>query len=80
MFQSESIHLSEWRHLAFIDVNSAGRDFVVGDIHGYFHALERLLDQVDFDASACAEMTAGHLEDVWESNGWDWWVSEASML
>ncbi len=29
--------------------NTEGRDFVVGDIHGYFHVLETLLDRVGFD-------------------------------
>jgi serine/threonine protein phosphatase 1 len=33
----------------FFSRNSRGRDFVVGDIHGHFTALETLLHKVEFD-------------------------------
>ena len=41
--------------------NARGRDFVVGDVHGHFDTLERLLEAVDFDASADRLFSVGDL-------------------
>jgi serine/threonine protein phosphatase 1 len=43
--------------------NTAGRDFVVGDIHGCFSLLRRLLDMVNFDEAADRLIAAGDLVD-----------------
>lgn len=43
--------------------NLRGRDFVVGDVHGHFELLERLLDQVAFDPAADRLFGAGDLVD-----------------
>ena len=44
-------------------LNTQGRDFVVGDIHGYFHTLEWLLDRIGFDKSADRLFSVGDLID-----------------
>jgi serine/threonine protein phosphatase 1 len=43
--------------------NTAGRDFAVGDIHGYFSVLQRLLDSIGFDPSADRLFSVGDLVD-----------------
>lgn len=43
--------------------NEQGRDFVVGDIHGYFQTLERLLEAIGFDASVDRLFSIGDLID-----------------
>lgn len=43
--------------------NPRGRDFVVGDVHGHFELLERLLDRVGFDTAADRLFAAGDLVD-----------------
>lgn len=43
--------------------NMRGRDFVVGDVHGHFELLERLLERVDFNTSADRLFAAGDLVD-----------------
>ena len=43
--------------------NQLGRDFVVGDVHGHFELLQRLLDRVGFDPSADRLFAAGDLVD-----------------
>ncbi|WP_447744488.1 metallophosphoesterase [Pseudomonas nicosulfuronedens] len=43
--------------------NLRGRDFVVGDVHGHFELLQRLLDQVGFDPAADRLFAAGDLVD-----------------
>lgn len=43
--------------------NLHGRDFVVGDVHGHFELLQRLLDQVGFDPAADRLFGAGDLVD-----------------
>ena len=50
-------------HIPRIDANPAGRDFVAGDVHGEFPALERLLDQVGFDAGRDRLFALGDLID-----------------
>lgn len=43
--------------------NPAGRDFVVGDIHGHFDVLERLLEHIGFDRQADRLFSVGDLID-----------------
>lgn len=43
--------------------NLRGRDFVVGDVHGHFELLERLLERVTFDTAADRLFAAGDLVD-----------------
>lgn len=43
--------------------NEQGRDFVVGDIHGYFQTLERLLEAIGFDVSVDRLFSVGDLID-----------------
>jgi len=43
--------------------NTHGRDFVVGDIHGCFHALETELRLIDFDESKDRLFSVGDLVD-----------------
>ncbi|WP_207885788.1 metallophosphoesterase [Pseudomonas sp. 30_B] len=43
--------------------NLRGRDFVVGDVHGHFELLERLLQRVAFDTAADRLFAAGDLVD-----------------
>lgn len=43
--------------------NRRGRDFVVGDVHGHFELLQRLLDRVGFDVGADRLFAAGDLVD-----------------
>ena len=47
----------------FFGKNSRGREFVVGDIHGSFSALERLLQRIDFDPEADRVFSVGDLID-----------------
>jgi serine/threonine protein phosphatase 1 len=44
-------------------INAKGRDFAVGDIHGYFSRLEEALRKVDFDAEADRLFSVGDLID-----------------
>lgn len=46
-----------------IECNRAGRDFVVGDIHGYFHVLEALLEHIGFDRHCDRLFSVGDLID-----------------
>ena len=43
--------------------NLQGRDFVVGDIHGYFHLFEQLLVEINFDDSRDRMISVGDLID-----------------
>lgn len=47
----------------FFTRNPNGRDFVVGDIHGHFSALESLLGQVNFDGRRDRLFSVGDLID-----------------
>jgi serine/threonine protein phosphatase 1 len=47
----------------FFGKNSCGRDFVVGDIHGSFSALEQLLQRLNFDADCDRVFSVGDLID-----------------
>lgn len=46
-----------------IPANTAGRDFAVGDIHGHFELLDRLLDGVGFDPGRDRLFSVGDLVD-----------------
>ena len=46
-----------------LSANGNGRDFVVGDIHGHFTALEILLDSVEFDRESDRLFSTGDLID-----------------
>ena len=43
------------------EANAVGRDFVVGDVHGHFETLEKLLESVRFDASCDRLFSVGDL-------------------
>ena len=43
------------------DENRSGRDFVVGDVHGHFPTLKRLLEEVSFDARVDRLFSVGGL-------------------
>lgn len=45
------------------NVNSEGRDFVVGDVHGCFSLLRKLLKSVEFDAAKDRLFSVGDLVD-----------------
>ncbi|WGZ95822.1 MAG: metallophosphoesterase [Candidatus Thiothrix putei] len=47
----------------FFGKNARGRDFVVGDIHGSFSALERLLRRINFNPEADRVFSVGDLID-----------------
>lgn len=47
----------------FFNRNQRGRDFVVGDIHGHFSALEMLLLQVNFDPEHDRVFSVGDMID-----------------
>ena len=49
--------------VARFGINSHGRDFVVGDIHGMFSYLETLLDQVEFKPREDRLFSVGDLVD-----------------
>lgn len=66
-------------HLGFFDVNTAGRDFVVGDVHGHFEMLDALLADIGFTPAVDRLFCTGDLidrgpcsEDVldWLSRPW----------
>ena len=58
-----SIELSKNGHIARVAANTDGRDFVVGDIHGYFNALSDLLHQAGFDEGRDRLFSVGDLID-----------------
>ena len=43
--------------------NAAGRDFVVGDVHGHFATLERALERVGFERTRDRLFSVGDLVD-----------------
>lgn len=45
------------------EINTAGRDFVVGDIHGHFNALDRLLELTRFNPEQDRLFSVGDLVD-----------------
>jgi hypothetical protein len=50
-------------HIQFIDQNTKGRDFIIGDIHGCFDELQKLLSSVAFDHSVDRLISVGDLVD-----------------
>lgn len=44
-------------------INDRGRDFVVGDIHGCFHMLEKALQEIQFDEESDRLFSVGDLVD-----------------
>lgn len=58
-------------------VNTAGRDFAVGDIHGHFTKLQAALDAVGFDPAADRLFSVGDLIDRGpESDQVDAWLAK----
>lgn len=57
------MHNSATPHFKFFPRNPRGRDFVVGDIHGTFSLLERLLRQVNFQPRHDRVFSVGDLID-----------------
>ena len=49
--------------LARFPVNQTGRDFIVGDIHGMFRAMEALMELVSFDEQRDRMFSVGDLVD-----------------
>ena len=49
--------------VAYFGLNTEGRDFVVGDVHGMFWALRGLLADADFDATRDRLFSVGDLVD-----------------
>lgn len=47
----------------FFSRNTRGRDFIVGDIHGHFTALENLLQKVDFNVTKDRLFSVGDMID-----------------
>lgn len=59
------------------NINTAGRDFAVGDIHGHFTRLQAALDAVGFDPTADRLFSVGDLVDRGpESEAVDTWLSK----
>lgn len=52
--------MSKLKHFT---VNTAGRDFAVGDIHGHFTRLQVALDAVSFDPAVDRLFSVGDLVD-----------------
>lgn len=59
------------------DINAAGRDFAVGDIHGYFTKLQAALDAVQFNPAIDRLFSVGDLVDRGpESDQVDVWLAK----
>ncbi|WP_313326972.1 metallophosphoesterase [Pseudomonas qingdaonensis] len=59
------------------EINTAGRDFAVGDIHGHFTRLQRALDAVGFDPATDRLFSVGDLVDRGpESDQVDTWLAK----
>ena len=52
--------MSEYR---MVEMNEAGRDFVVGDIHGMFDRVQEALSKVNFDRDRDRLFSVGDLID-----------------
>ena len=44
-------------------LNDLGRDFIIGDLHGHWSVLERLLEEVSFDKAKDRLFSVGDLVD-----------------
>jgi len=51
------------KHICKLPTNQAGKDYVIGDLHGCYELLERLLDAVGFDKSKDRLFSVGDLID-----------------
>jgi len=49
--------------LRYFGLNTSGRDYVVGDIHGCFHLLDALLERIGFDRDRDRLFSVGDLID-----------------
>ena len=49
--------------IKILEENTLGRDFIVSDIHGCYHYLEKLLEKVDFDYKTDRLISVGDLCD-----------------
>ncbi|MBP5144082.1 metallophosphoesterase, partial [Pseudomonas chlororaphis] len=59
------------------EINTAGRDFAVGDIHGHFTKLQAALDAVQFDPTVDRLFSVGDLVDRGpESADVDTWLAK----
>lgn len=56
------------KHILSLDFNQQGRDFIVGDIHGMFSALDKLLKQVKFNVETDRLISVGDLIDRGEES------------
>ena len=61
--QKASLNNDAYEAVVRFELNKAGRDFVVGDIHGMFTSLQGLLEQVSFDESKDRLFSVGDLVD-----------------
>lgn len=68
--------------VSYHTLNKQGRDFVVGDIHGMFNALDDLLKEIEFDTAIDRLFSVGDLVDrgtesdrVLEYLSYDWFYS-----
>jgi len=50
-------------HILSLDTNQQGRDFIVGDIHGMFSALDTLLEKIKFNPEVDRLISVGDLVD-----------------
>lgn len=50
-------------NIKYFEKNTAGHDFVVGDIHGYFSTLQQQLDEIGFDPKVDRLFSVGDLVD-----------------
>lgn len=60
------MHLTHWT--AHFSMNLQGRDFVVGDIHGMYSHLERLLQKIQFNPKLDRLFSVGDLVDRGDSS------------
>lgn len=46
-----------------LPVNGAGKDFIIGDLHGYYNHLEKLLSHINFDGTKDRLFSVGDIID-----------------
>lgn len=62
--QNKQLHKSiQNNHLHIFEPNTKGRDLVVGDIHGHFEILEKLLKKINFSTTVDRLFSTGDLVD-----------------
>ena len=67
--KNEGVQLDSSGAVVSYPLNEAGRDFIVGDIHGSFTMLERALEKASFDASRDRLFCVGDLVDRGPESG-----------